>query len=188
MMKFDCLDKFLGWNKYKNLMLKSDYKPFSKKNFVKIEGTSSVLLDSNFAFFIYTVPQNILLCSGLYFLFILLQKWKVSKYIRKYCFFKTTLIVISLESNLAYFVYICFLNLQNAFSFNLVDKISLSFTVIFLFVLFILGLTFSMLIFKYLGKQASYFNDSAYRESASFVYRSVTLIRNILRGVIYSFL
>ena len=122
-IKFDLLEKVFGWNKYKSFLLVENYASYSVKKFVQIEGTSSRLLDSNFTFFIYTAPQNILFCVVLYILYYLLQAYTVSKHIRKFCFIKITLGIALLESNLAYFVFVCFMNFNSSFSFNWVNKL-----------------------------------------------------------------
>ena len=128
-----------------------------------MEGTSSVLIDSSFAFFIYVVPQSILFCVSLCLIFHLLRNYRISKYIRKFCFLSSTLAVAILESSLGYFIFVCLSHVLQSFSFKLVDKLSLSFTVIFLFSLFLFSFSFYILVFKYLGKQASYFNEFIYR-------------------------
>lgn len=162
-MKFDFFEKFLGWNKYKNELKISDYRQYSMQRFVQVEGYSSVLIDSNFTFFIYVVPQNALFCLILCLIFQLFRNYEISKYIRKFCFINSVLAVALLESSLSYFIFVCLSHLQHSFSFNLVDKLSLSFTVIFLFSLFLFSFSFYILIFKYLGKQASLFNEYTYR-------------------------
>lgn len=153
-----------------------------------MEGTSSVLVDSNFSFFVYTVPQNILLSFGFYILFYFSRQSKISKYIRKFYFLKTTLVIVLLEGNLNYLVFVCFSHLRQAFSFNVADRLSLIFTSLFLFALVHFSLVFYILVFKYLGKNAGLFSDFAYRESASFWHKTSTLMRNFLRGVIFCFL
>ena len=164
-IKFDFLDRFLKWNKSKSSLLISDYKPYSMQKFVKVEGAASVLLDSNFTFFIYTLPQNIIFCATCYFLFHLLRKYgiRASKYFKKFYFLKTTLAVVLLEGNLAYFMFVCFLHLQVAFSFNLADKLSLSFTILLLFALVSFCFCFYLMLFRYLGKRASKFTENIYR-------------------------
>ena len=162
-MKFDIFERFLGWNKYKSELPISDYRQYSARRFVQVEGNSSVLIDSNFAFFLYTVPQNVLFCLCVCLLFHLLRNHRVSLYFRKFCFVKTTLAVALLESSLGYFIFVCLSHLQHSFSFNLADKLSLSLTVVFLFGLFLFSFSFYILVFKYLGKQASCFNEYTYR-------------------------
>lgn len=158
LLKFEFLERYLGWNSYKNWLGLSNYKKYSAPRFVEVEGTSSVFLDSNFAFFIYTVPQNILFCLTVYLFFHLLHKYRMSKYIRKFYFIKTVLAIAFLQENLAYFIFVCFSNLGHPFSFRLADKLSLSFTVISLFALLFFAFCFYLLIYKYLGKRASYFS------------------------------
>ena len=156
-------EKIFGWNKYKSFLSLSNYTSYSVKKFVEVENASSTLLDSNFTFFIYTVPQSILLSVIFYLIFYLLRKRRISKYLRKFYFIKCSLGVALLESNLEYFVFVCFMNINSSFSFNWANKFELSFAVLFLLSLLSYSFCFYMLMFKYLGKQASYFNDLTYR-------------------------
>lgn len=166
----------------------SDYKDYSMEKFVEVEGTSSILADSNFPFFIYNASQSILFCLVLYLLFYLIRNYSVSKYIRKFYFIKTILVISILEENLSYFVFVCFENLSQAFSFHIADKFSLIFTVLFLFSLVIFCLCFYLGVFRYLDKQAGYFAEFTYRESAGFLYKTLQiLIRNFLRGMAFCF-
>ena len=188
LLKFEYLEKLLGWNKVKSFIRISDYRPFSAPRFVNVEGTSSVLLDSNFAFLIYTAPQNILFSLALFFLFHLLKEHRVSKFIRKFYFLKTTLVLVLWESNFTYFLYVCFSHLRHPFCFNFADKVSAAFTVVFLCTLLLFSFCFYLLISEYLGKKAGHFSEVTYRESAGFWYKTLQLsIRNLLRAVVFCF-
>ena len=90
------------------------------------------MIRAAFPFFVYTIPENILLGLVLYFLFIILSKYKASQSIRKFYFFKTSLLQTLIEGNVAYFVYVCFGHLSTSFSFRFFDKMSLVLTVFFL--------------------------------------------------------
>ena len=162
-IKFDLLEKTFGWNKYKNFLSLANYKFYSVEKFVQVEGASSTLLDSNFTFFIYTVPINILFCGLLYLIFYILHDGKFSKHLRKFYFIKSALGVALLESNLAYFIFVCLMNLNQSFSFNWGNKIEFVFTILFLLSLLLFTFCSYLLIFKYLGKQAIYFHDMTYR-------------------------
>lgn len=122
-IKFDFFEKFLGWNHYKSYLSLSSYFPYTNGKFVEVEGASSALLDSNFTYFVYTVPQNILFCLSLMLMFYLLKNYRISKVVRKFYFIKTALGVALLEMNLAYFTFVCFTHLNQSFSFCLWNKL-----------------------------------------------------------------
>ena len=128
-----------------------------------------------------------LFCFGIYLLFQLLRKYRISKFLRRFYFIKTVLAVTVLEENLGYFVFICFSNIsQLAFTFNMADKLSLGVTLLFLFCLCFFSFCFYFLTGKYLGKKASYFAESTYRENAGFSYKIIQLLlRNILRALAF---
>lgn len=77
-MKFRFLDNLLGFAKYSNSLPLSNYTEYTQDKFAKIEGSESVLVTSNFAFFLYSIPQNIVVCFLLYALFVMLSRYKIS--------------------------------------------------------------------------------------------------------------
>lgn len=89
--------------------------------------------------------------------------------------------------NLTYFTFVCFTHLKQTFSFDLYNRLELSFTVIFLFSLVLYSLCFYMLVFRYLGKQASYFNELAYRESKGFWFKTFYLVGQGMRAAVFCF-
>lgn len=148
----------MGWNQYKDRLGLSDYVEYTVTRFVEVEGTSSVLIDSNFSFFVYTVPQNVLFCLFMFLIFHLVKRSRIRKFVKKFYFIKTVFAIAMLEENLGYFVFVCFSHLGHSFSFKLADKFSLGFTVILLFSLLIFVLCFYLLISEYLRKRATYFS------------------------------
>ena len=156
---------------------------------MEIEGSSSVLIKAVFPFFIYTVPENVLLCLIFYLIFLLLQKYKVSQYIRKFYFIKATLLQTLIEGNVIYFVYVCLGHLSTAFHFIFGDKASLAFTVVFLWVVMMFSFTFYSLTGHFLQKKAGYFLPCVYRCNLGYFLTTVkNLVRNFLRGAIFYFL
>lgn len=91
LMKFRFLDNLLGFAKYSNSLPLSNYTEYTQDKFAKIEGSESVLVTSNFAFFLYSIPQNIVVCFLLYALFVMLSRYKISTELRCFYFFKTVL-------------------------------------------------------------------------------------------------
>jgi hypothetical protein len=147
------------------------------------------LIRTALPFFLIVVPLNIVACLVLYFLFYLVKNYKVSKYLRKFYFIKTALLQILLEGNIVYFTYVCFGHLTTSFTFEFGDKISLFFTVLFLFLLVIFTFGFYPLMGSFLLKKSSYFLYSCYRCYPGYTYLSVkNLIRNFLRGTVFYFL
>ena len=147
-----------------------------------------MLLDSNLAFFIYTVPQNILFSLTLLLIFYCLQEYRVSKYIRKFYFIKSVLATALLEENLTYFIFVCFSHLNISFIFRLVDKISLVFTVLYLFGLILFSLCFYPLICQFLKKKSVYFSQHTFARLPGFWYKTMQLvIRGGLRAVVFCF-
>lgn len=85
--------------------------------------------------------------------------------------------------------FICFSHLVQSFTFKFADKISLLFTIVFLFSLFLFSFCFYLLIFKYLRKNSSHFAEHTYKKSAGFWYKALNLsIRSVLRAAIFYFL
>lgn len=153
----------LGWDKYKGRLNISEYSNYTTLIFLTNEGSSSVLLISTFSFFVYTIPQNILFCLILYGIFHILKNYRISQRIRKFHFLKTVIIIVIFQENLCFLVFICFSHIQHPFSFNFADKLSLTFTVLFLFGCFFFTFAFYFLVFRYLGKKSSYFTEFTYR-------------------------
>lgn len=113
----------------------------------------------------------------------------MSRYLRKYFFFKTSLLQILIESNLAYFSFVCFNNLSQTFCFKWQDRAALIFTVIFLFGLLAFSFAYYFLMKIFLVKDSYHFIDGLYRCNASYEYLTLAhLLRNFLRGVISSVL
>lgn len=57
-IKFDFFEKFFGWNHYRSYLPLSNYMMYTDAKFQQAEESSSALLDSNFTFFVYTVPEH----------------------------------------------------------------------------------------------------------------------------------
>lgn len=169
-------------NKYIGL---SNYKNYSTTEFVKIEDASSVFLDSNFSFLIYTIPQNIILGLILYWIFKSMKNNHSSRSIRKYFFFFPSLLQVLIESNVAYFVFVCFSHLLSSFCFKYRDKCSLIFTILFLFGLVIYTSTFFILVDKFFKKNSYHFIPGFYRINKTFYYLTLAcLLRNFIKGAI----
>lgn len=118
-------------------------------NFSETEN-SSRLLSLIFPYFIYTVPQIVLLCILMFVISYFFKRWEVTKAFRRYSFFWWNLWSTLVEGNLAYFSYISFSNLQLPFSFTPSDKASLFFTLLFLFFLVAYVLLYYVLLHKFL--------------------------------------
>lgn len=109
----------------------------------------------------------------------------MSRYLRKYFFVKTSLVQVLIETNLAYFSFVCFNNLFQTFCFKWQDRAALIFTIMFLFGMLAFSFTYYYLINIFLGKDAYHFVDSLYRCNASFDYLTIVqLVRNFFRGAI----
>lgn len=153
-----------------------------------MEGTSSVLLDCAFSFFVYNLPQSFIYFVFMYGLFWILSDYSISKYVRKYYFFKCILAIFLCEQNLGYFVFVCFSHIQNGFTFRFTDKLALIFTVLFMFCLIFFVFSFYLLVFIYLGKKSSHFIEFTFPSIAGFNCKTIQfLVRNILRSAIYYF-
>ena len=147
------------------------------------------MIKAAFPFFIYTVPQNILIGLTLYFLFIIIRNYKVSQYVRKYYFGKTVLLQTLVEGNVIYFVYVCFGHFSTSFSFQFGDKISLAFTLAFFLFITVSVFVFYSLAGEFLQQRAGYFIYNYYRcNEGLFVITVKNLVRNFLRGSIFYFL
>ena len=122
-------------------------------------------------------------------LFRLTREYKISVLFRRFFFFNIALLQMLFEGNVAYFIYVCFGNMNMSFSFSFADKLALVFTVLFLFVLLVFSVIFYLLLGKYLMKQAGYFIYCFYRcLPAHFFLALRTFFRGCLRGAIHYFL
>lgn len=68
-LKFEVLDKFLGWMEHVDDVSDTQKKYYAKKLFVNIEGAFKIPVDAFFPYVIYTIPQTILTCVIFYFVF-----------------------------------------------------------------------------------------------------------------------
>lgn len=187
-MKMNCLDQYLHWNDYNNYLPISDYMPYSREKFVQIEGTSSVLIKAAFPYYLYSVPENVLICLLFYFLYIILQKWRISRYIKSFYFIKTVLLQTLLEGNIAYFTYVCFGHLTTSFHFKYGDKLSLIFTVVFLFMILLFSISFYPLMGHYLKKKSKIFISCHPPTNSGYLFLSIkNSMRNFLRGSVFYF-
>ena len=188
-IKFNLLESKLHWNQYVGYLRISDYRNFTRPKFLKIQGTSSVLVQAVFPYFVYTIPENILICLGLYLLFKILSQHNISRYLRKFYFIKTALLQALIEGNVAYFAYVSFGHLQTSFNFSFKDKFSLVFTVVFLWFIVLFSFAYYPLVNFFLKKKAGYFLSYVYRcDSGCFFLTIKNLVRNFLRGAIFYFL
>lgn len=187
-MKFNIFERILHWKKLNNYLALSDYSPYTNDRFVEIEGSSSVLLQAALTFFVYTIPENILSCLALFFLFKILQKYKISQYFRKFYFLKPILFQSLIEGNVCYFVYVCLGHLSVSFSFKFEDKACLGLTVFFLWIILMFSFCFYVLVGHFLREKACYFIFCFYRCNAGYFYLTIkNLSRNLLRGTIFFF-
>lgn len=140
-------------------------------------------------FFLFTIPSSIIYCLIGFVIFKLTWEYKISSLVRRFYFFKIALLQIILEGNLSYFVYLSFSHLSHAFSFTFFDKLSLIFTVIFLFGVLMFSIAFYLIIGKLLKKNSCYFIYCFYRCPSTFKFLTVNnLIRGFLRGSVHFFL
>ena len=155
---------------------------------MEVQSSSHVTLQALYSFFIYTVPQNIVICLIFYLLFRLTSKYKISVYFRKFYFIKSALIQTLIEGNVCYFCYVCLSHLSTPFSFQFGDKLSLGFTVVFFWVILMFCFLFYFLITRYLKKKAGYFLSYVYRCNHGCMILSIkNLIRNLLRAAVFYF-
>lgn len=188
-MKFVILDRVFGLLSSQERMGISDYRGFTRERFLEIENSSTVLLEAMFSFFTYTLPINIITSLLCYFLFLEIMRFKISQFIRKFYFLKTTLLQTTLEGSMSYFAYVCFGHLSMAFSFVFVDKAALTFTVVFLWGLLMFSLTFYLLVGYFLRQKAYHFIYCMYRVHEGYIFITVkALLRNFVRGAIFYFL
>lgn len=103
------------------------------------------------------MPMNIVICTLLYLIYLLLKKCKAEKYFRKFYFFKIYLFRDLILDNLAYFIFVCFKYYLVSFSFNFIDRASLSLATFFLFTLISASFIFYWIIRPTLKKKTKYF-------------------------------
>lgn len=87
-LKFEVLDKFLGWMQYTDTISDTGKKYYSKKAFVNIDGAFKIPVDAFFPYLVYTIPQTILTCVIFFLIFHMTKEYKISKLFRKFSFFK----------------------------------------------------------------------------------------------------
>ena len=91
LLKFDIVYRFINFQELKSKIFVSDYKPFTRKKYVQIEQSSSVLLDTMFTFFVYTIPVNVAASVLFFIVFKMTSSCEISKLWRKYYFIKSTI-------------------------------------------------------------------------------------------------
>lgn len=89
-MKFSLLSNYINFTDVKTFVPMSNYASFTDEKFLGNEDSSSVLLDSNFPFFLFFAPQAIAICLFQYALYLLLKKSKIGKWLRPSYFVKTS--------------------------------------------------------------------------------------------------
>ena len=147
------------------------------------------MLESNLSFFISFVPLMLLIFLLQYALFMMTKKCKkINKFFRPSYVIKTTISLFLFEQNSSYLVYICFGHIKNSFTFAFFDKLSLAFTVSFLFCLISFSGAFYFLIEKYLKNKSRYFRINVLRSLAGNCFCTAKALRYFLRGCVYSFL
>ena len=118
-----------------------------------------------------------------------MRKYRISRFLRKFYFIKSVLLQVLIEGNVVYFTYVCFGHLSTSFSFQFGDKVSLLFTVVFLFVVVVFTFAYYLLVGHFLQEKAGYFIYCYYRcNSGYFLLSTKNLIRNFLRGAVFYFL
>lgn len=188
-MKFRFLDNFIGLAHYAKDLHVSNYSQYTLSKFEEIEGSDSVFVKSNFSFFIYNIPENIVVCFFLYALFAMLSVNKISRFLRVYYFIRVVLAQNLIEENLSYFVYLSFSHLSHPFNYTLPDKISLVVTIFILFCLTVFSFTFYFLICRYLKKRSGLFVQNFYRSHSGICAIMIkSLCRSFLQGAAHFFL
>ena len=129
------------------------------------------------------------MCFIFYQIFKAIYKYKASTIFRRYYFFGPAFLQIIFEGNIAYFTFCCFNHLTNAFSFRFADKLSLLFTIMFLFILLLLSVCFYLCIGKLLEKKSCYFIYSFYRCHQAYCYLAVyNMTFEFIKGCLHYFL
>lgn len=139
------------------------YINFTNEKFRKVEQTSSILIDSCFFYFLQTCPSVIFTNLLLYFIYCCIKKFRISRFFQKFNFVKTIIVLSVFQCNITYFVYVCLNHINNCFTFALLDKLYLIFTVFFLFLMTIFAISFYFLMDAYLKKSSGHFLHSLKR-------------------------
>ena len=96
---------------------------------------------------------------------------------------------MTFEGNIAYFTFCCFNHLTNAFSFKFADKLTLLFTVMFLFIMLVLSISFYFIIGQLLKKKACYFIQCFYRCHKAYCYLAMyNMFIEFVKGALHYFL
>ena len=95
-MKFRIFSKVASLDGAQESLPLSDYKNYTRSQFVAIEGSEQVLIQTALPFFLYMIPQNIALCLLFYALFRLTSQYKLSVIFRRFSFFYCALLQILL--------------------------------------------------------------------------------------------
>lgn len=174
---------------YKGYVTFGNYLNFTNQIFVEVESSSTVLIESNFSFFVYMVPCNIIFCLFFKTLFKILSRFPIKKYLKRYKYFKTMVIKVLLLENVSYFVFVSLNHIHLSFHFLFGDKLNLIFTLLYLFAIFFLTFTFYWMGMKHCRKFSKFFmeNIRPLKKSVLFLTCSKMIIK-FIRGSIFCLL
>lgn len=86
------MQELLNLSRFKKYLPISNYINFTDPRFDQNEGASSVLIDCNFQYFIFTVPETIIVTLLLYFIHLLTKKRKFHKFVKIFRYVKPVIL------------------------------------------------------------------------------------------------
>ena len=165
----------------------SDLTVYSNPKHKEVDDVDDSFARSLFPFFLFLIPQTIVLTLFLKAVFYCIYQKKISIYIRRYFFTAACLWQILIEGNIAYFTYIFFRQMMVGFSSKFVDKVFLGASIVAFGCILLIAFCSYLMFNKYYGKTFGYFIYCFYRSLPSMVLLTVRFfVRGFIRGVIHS--
>ena len=109
---------------------KSNYTSFTNEKYKEVQDLDGSFFRSVTIFSLLTLPQMIILCLILKFIFDRIREHKLSIFFRRYSFIPNFFQIV-LEPNISYFTYLFFNQAKIFFAFRFGDKLFLAFAVVF---------------------------------------------------------
>lgn len=165
----------------------TDITAFSNPKHVEVDDVDDNFARGTFPFFLFLVPQTILMLFVLHRVFRCLSQYKVSVYFRRYFFLLACVVQILVEDNISFFSYLFFQQTFVAFSFKFTDKLFIAASVSMFLLVVLAACCFYFLCNEIYGKCFGYFIYCFYRIFPAFVFLTVRHFgRGLLRGAIHS--
>ena len=155
---------------------------------MEVDDVDDCFFRGMFQFFVFFLPQTLILCLVFRKVFNLLFNYKISILFRRFYFTPCVLIQMLVETNLAFFTYLIFKQIGVAFSFQFTDKIFLALSILIFGIFLVFSLCSYFIGNQIYGKGFGYFIYCYYRCFPAMGYITIKyILRGFLKGAIHHF-